>query len=221
MIIIDLKEIIIKLILALFAGGITGIEREKSHQYAGFRTHILVSVGACMISMTSLELFNVYSVSVNMDPARLPAQVLSGIGFLGAGAILKTSNGVKGLTTAAGLWATACIGITIGYGQYTLGIVAWLFVMITLYTLKRIDHIFFSKKEAVLNIIVNDIGVISNLYDNLNKEQITVKNLSIEFKENNYYKISFFIAYDRRLTINEFVNELKSIDNVIFIDFLY
>lgn len=221
MIIIDLKEIIIKLILALFAGGITGIEREKSHQYAGFRTHILVSVGACMISMTSLELFNVYSVSVNMDPARLPAQVLSGIGFLGAGAMLKTSNGVKGLTTAAGLWATACIGITIGYGQYTLGIVAWLFVMITLYTLKRIDHIFFSKKEAVLNIIVNDIGVISNLYDNLNKEQITVKNLSIEFKENNYYKISFFIAYDRRLTINEFVNELKSIDNVIFIDFLY
>ena len=80
-IIIDLKEIIIKLILALFAGGITGIEREKSHQYAGFRTHILVSVGSCMISMTSLELFNLYSVSVNMDPARLPAQVLSGIGF--------------------------------------------------------------------------------------------------------------------------------------------
>ena len=128
-IIIDLKEIIIKLILALFAGGITGIEREKSHQYAGFRTHILVSVGSCMISMTSLDLFTLYSASVNMDPARLPAQVLSGIGFLGAGAILKTSNGVRGLTTAAGLWATACIGITIGYGQYKLGLSAWFFVM--------------------------------------------------------------------------------------------
>ena len=221
MIIIDIKEIIIKLILALFAGGITGIEREKSHQYAGFRTHILVSVGACMTSMTSLELFNVYSSSVNIDPARLPAQVLSGIGFLGAGAILKTSNGVKGLTTAAGLWATACIGITIGYGQYTLSIAAWFFVMTTLYILKKFDSTFFAKKEAVLNIIVDDISIVSNLYDNLNKEQITVKNLSIECKDENYCKISFFIVYDRRLTINEFIDELKEIDNVIFIDFLY
>ena len=219
-IIIDLKEIIIKLILALFAGGITGIEREKSHQYAGFRTHILVSVGSCMISMTSLDLFTLYSASVNMDPARLPAQVLSGIGFLGAGAILKTSNGVR-LTTAAGLWATACIGITIGYGQYKLGLSAWFFVMCTLYILKKFDNILFSPKETILNVIVNDIRVISILYEDLNKEQIIVKNLSIECKDENYCKISFFIAYDRRLTINEFINELKKMENVIFIDFLY
>lgn len=220
-IIIGLKEIIIKLILALFAGGITGIEREKSHQYAGFRTHILVSVGSCMISMTSLDLFTLYSASVNMDPARLPAQVLSGIGFLGAGAILKTSNGVRGLTTAAGLWATACIGITIGYGQYKLGLSAWFFVMCTLYILKKFDNILFSPKETILNVIVNDIRVISILYEDLNKEQIIVKNLSIECKDENYCKISFFIAYDRRLTINEFINELKKMENVIFIDFLY
>ncbi|MPM85221.1 Protein SapB [bioreactor metagenome] len=119
-------------------GGLTGLEREKSHQFAGFRTHILVSVGSCITALTSLALFYDYSSYANIDPGRLTAQVLSGIGFLGAGAILKTSNGIRGLTTAAGIWATACIGITVGYGYYVLSISAWLFVMITLYILKNI-----------------------------------------------------------------------------------
>lgn len=127
-------------------GGLTGLEREKSHQFAGFRTHILVAVGSCITSITSLSLFMEYSSYANIDPARLSAQVLSGIGFLGAGAILKTSNGIRGLTTAAGIWATACIGIAVGYGYYALSIYAWLFVMITLYILKNIDKIFFKKK---------------------------------------------------------------------------
>ena len=116
------EEVIIKLLLAVIVGGFTGYEREKSNQFAGFRTHILVSIGSCITSIIALELFNNYSNISTMDPARLPAQVLSGIGFLGAGAILKNSNGIRGLTTAAGIWATACIGIAIGYGQYVLGI---------------------------------------------------------------------------------------------------
>ena len=97
------KEIIVKLLLAALVGGFTGYEREKSNQFAGFRTHILVSVGSCITSITSLLLFFQYSTQTNSDPARLTAQVLSGIGFLGAGAILKTSNGIRGLTTAAGI----------------------------------------------------------------------------------------------------------------------
>ncbi len=147
--------------------------------------------------------------------------MLSGIGFLGAGAILKTSNGIKGLTTAAGIWATACIGITIGYGQYILGVSAWIFVMSTLYILKRIDKIFFKKKETILSITINNIETLPEVYNQLTKAQIIIKNIDIESGGNNIWNIRFFIVYDRRLMLSEFTNELKQINHVIFIDFLY
>ena len=196
------------------------MEREKSHQFAGFRTHILVSVGSCITSITALSLFNEYHNYVNMDPGRLPAQVLSGIGFLGAGAILKTSNGIKGLTTAAGIWATACIGIAIGYGQYILGVSAWIFVMSTLYILKKIDNIFFKKKETILSVTINNIETLQEIYNELTKARIIIKNMDIESGGNNIWNIRFFIIYDRRLMLSEFANELKQISHVIFIDFL-
>ena len=147
--------------------------------------------------------------------------MLSGIGFLGAGAILKTSNGIKGLTTAAGIWATACIGITIGYGQYILVVSAWIFVMSTLYILKRIDKIFFKKKETILSITINNIETLPEVYNQLTKAQIIIKNIDIESGGNNIWNIRFFIVYDRRLMLSEFTNELKQINHVIFIDFLY
>lgn len=147
--------------------------------------------------------------------------MLSGIGFLGAGAILKTSNGIKGLTTAAGIWATACIGITIGYGQYILGVSAWIFVMSTLYILKRIDKIFFKKKETILSITINNIEALPDVYNQLAKTQIIIKNIDMESGGNNIWNIRFFIVYDRRLMLGEFTNELKQINHVMFIDFLY
>ncbi len=147
--------------------------------------------------------------------------MLSGIGFLGAGAILKTSNGIKGLTTAAGIWATACIGITIGYGQYILGVSAWIFVMSTLYILKRIDKIFFKKKETILSITINNIEALPDVYNQLAKTQIIIKNIDMESGGNNIWNIRFFIVYDRRLMLSEFTNELKQINHVMFIDFLY
>ncbi|MGL5694247.1 MAG: MgtC/SapB family protein [Peptostreptococcaceae bacterium] len=217
----DTKEIIIRLILALLIGGLTGLEREKSHQFAGFRTHILVSVGSCITSMTALSLFNQYHMYANMDPGRLPAQVLSGIGFLGAGAILKTSNGIKGLTTAAGIWATACIGITIGYGQYVLGVSAWLFVMITLYILKRIDKLVSKKRDTILTIAISNIGAVSQIYDRLRKSYVVVKNMNIDQESDNVWRVSFYIVYDRRMILGEFTNELNKINNVLSIDYIY
>ena len=199
----------------------TGLEREKSHQFAGFRTHILVSVGSCITSITSLLLFTQYSLQTNSDPARLTAQVLSGIGFLGAGAILKTSNGIRGLTTAAGIWATACIGITIGYGYYVLGICAWSLVMITLYILKKIDKIIFRKKQTIFNVKVSNINTITKLYNDFQKSQISVKNIEIENVDDIYWKLSFFIVYDRRIILDELVNELNNSKNIISIDYLH
>lgn len=214
------KEIIIRLLIALIMGGLTGLEREKSHQFAGFRTHILVSVGSCITALTSLALFHDYSSYANIDPARLTAQVLSGIGFLGAGAILKTSNGIRGLTTAAGIWATACIGITVGYGYYVLSISAWLFVMITLYILQNIDKVLFRKKQTIFNVKVSNINTISMLYGKFEKSQIDVKNIDIEDEGENSWKVSFFIVYDRRIIIEELVKELNKSKNIISVDYL-
>jgi putative Mg2+ transporter-C (MgtC) family protein len=214
------KEIIIRLLIALIIGGLTGLEREKSHQFAGFRTHILVSVGSCITALTSLALFHDYSSYANIDPARLTAQVLSGIGFLGAGAILKTSNGIRGLTTAAGIWATACIGITVGYGYYVLSISAWLFVMVTLYILKNIDKVLFRKKQTIFNVKVSNINTISMLYGKFEKSQIDVKNIDIEDEGENSWKVSFFIVYDRRIIIEELVKELNKSKNIISVDYL-
>lgn len=199
----------------------TGLEREKSHQFAGFRTHILVAVGSCITSITSLSLFFDYNSYASFDPARLTAQVLSGIGFLGAGAILKTSNGIRGLTTAAGIWATACIGITIGYGYYVLSISAWLFVMITLYILKNIDKILFRKKQTIFNVTVDNINMVSVLYAKFAKSQIDVKNIDIEDEDGQYFKLSFFIVYDRRIMMEELVKELNMSKNIINVDYLH
>jgi len=219
--IISNTDIIIRLLIALIIGGVTGLERERSHQFAGFRTHILVSVGSCITSITSLSLFFQYSSYSNIDPARLSAQVLSGVGFLGAGAILKTSNGIRGLTTAAGIWATACIGIAIGYGYYVLGICAWLFVMVTLYILKNIDKMFFKNKQTIFTITVNNINIIAMIYNTFQKSEIIVKNIDIEKLDNMFWKLSFFIVYDRRIILEELANELNNSKNIISVDYLH
>lgn len=214
------RDIIMRLLIALIVGGLTGLERERSHQFAGFRTHILVSVGSCITSITSLSLFFQYNSYSNIDPARLSAQVLSGVGFLGAGAILKTSNGIRGLTTAAGIWATACIGIAIGYGYYVLGISAWLFVMITLYILKNIDKMIFKKKQTVFNIKTDNIEIISSIYEMFQKSQISVKNIEINSDTNNI-KINLLTVHDRRIVLNELIKELSKLKNIISIDYLH
>lgn len=209
------KEIIIKLILAAVVGGFTGYEREKSNQFAGFRTHILVSVGACITSVIALELFNKYSGISTMDPARLPAQVLSGIGFLGAGAILKNSNGIRGLTTAAGIWATACIGIAIGYGQYVLGITAWLLVMATLYIFKNIDKVISKRSQAILKATITNLDITSTVFNTIKASEIGIKNFQIVSRSNDTWELVFLIEYDKRIILEELINELKKINYVV------
>lgn len=209
------KDIIMKLILAAVVGGFTGYEREKSNQFAGFRTHILVSVGACITSVIALELFNKYSSISTMDPARLPAQVLSGIGFLGAGAILKNSNGIRGLTTAAGIWATACIGIAIGYGQYVLGITAWLLVMATLYIFKNIDKVISKRSQAILKATITNLDITSTVFNTIKASEIGIKNFQIVSRSNDIWELVFLIEYDKRIILEELINELKKINYVV------
>lgn len=130
-------DAIVKMILTILLSGIIGYEREHSHRPAGFRTHILVAVGAALVMMTSKYIFLEYEGIANFDPTRLGAQVISGIGFLGAGTILREGFSVKGLTTAASLWAVSCIGLAVGGGYYVGAVVTTLVIYLTLNTFKR------------------------------------------------------------------------------------
>ncbi len=122
--------VIVRILLAMLLGGLIGIEREKSKRPAGFRTHILVCVGSCMTAL--IGLFAWEETGNVADPLRISAQVISGIGFLGVGTILvKEHDHITGLTTAAGLWATATIGIACGYGFYMVALVGTLVVAVT------------------------------------------------------------------------------------------
>ena len=217
-IIVRNQEVIIKLILAVIVGGFTGYEREKSNQFAGFRTHILVAIGSCITSIIALELFTKYSSISTMDPARLPAQVLSGIGFLGAGAILKNSNGIRGLTTAAGIWTTACIGIAIGYGQYVAGIVAWLLVMATLYILKNFDKVISKRSQTVLKATITSLDVTSNIFNTIKASEIAIKTFQIIAKSDNIWEIVFLIEYDKKIILDELI--IKNINYVINMEYI-
>ena len=127
-----------KLGLSVLLSGIIGFEREHSHRPAGFRTHILVAVGSTLIMLTSVYVANTYEGEANVDITRMAAQVVSGIGFLGAGTILREGFSVKGLTTAASLWAVSCIGIAVGAGFVTGAIVATFVIYMTLNSLKKV-----------------------------------------------------------------------------------
>ena len=137
---INLYSICLRLILAVICGGILGLERATKHHAAGFRTYILVCLGSTVAMITNEFLTK---STGSGDGARLGAQVISGIGFLGAGTILVTSrNQIKGLTTAAGLWACACLGLSIGVGFYTLAICATFFVVSVLGILPVLESMF-------------------------------------------------------------------------------
>ena len=126
-------EISLRLGCAMLVGLIIGIAREYNHRPAGMRTHILVALGAGVVSIVGEMLFTQYNVTgATPDPARLSAQVITGVGFLGAGTIMKEGPTVKGLTTAARLWAVACLGLASGFGYYSLALLGMAFIMITL-----------------------------------------------------------------------------------------
>lgn len=139
---------LIRLCLSIVAGGILGHERGKKRRAAGFRTHILVCMSACLIMTTNIQLTTAFDMG---DPTRMPAQVISGIGFLGAGCILVTDkNRIKGLTTAAGLWAAACLGLCIGAGYYGIAIFSCGAIYLILTMFRMMDKLLGRKVKYIL-----------------------------------------------------------------------
>ena len=139
-------QITLRLILSVVLSGLIGLERQIHRRAAGLRTHILVSLGSCLIMLTSLYVFDIYYSRVALDPTRIAAGVITGIGFLGAGAIIREREGVRGLTTAASLWVVAGIGLAIGCGFYSGGVVTTFLAVIVLFFLKYIEAIIFGKE---------------------------------------------------------------------------
>jgi len=127
-----------KIFLSIFLCGAIGFERELRHKGAGLRTHILVGVSATLVALTSFYLSDIYKES-NLDPTRLLHGVITGIGFLCAGTIIRGGNQVTGLTTAASLWTVACIGIAVGAGQYTASIIFTVVVTFVLIGVRRLE----------------------------------------------------------------------------------
>jgi putative Mg2+ transporter-C (MgtC) family protein len=130
-------DFVIRLCLAFAAGGIIGIERSSRHQVAGLRTHILIAVGSCCLMLLSIWLPQQLNSG---DPGRIAAQVVSGMGFLGAGAIIRLGSNIRGLTTAASLWLTAAVGLTIGAGMFIAALTTVILAIITLILLNRLER---------------------------------------------------------------------------------
>ena len=131
-------ELLGRLLLAAVLGGAIGAERELNDQAAGLRTHMLLTIGACLFTLISAYGFG---GGIGTDPSRLAAQIVTGIGFLGGGAIVRHGLTVKGLTTAASIWATASVGVAVGAGSYVLGIGGAVLVVGTLFGLRRVSNV--------------------------------------------------------------------------------
>jgi putative Mg2+ transporter-C (MgtC) family protein len=131
-------ELLVRLLLAAVLGGAIGAERELNDQPAGLRTHMLLTIGACLFTLISAYGFG---GGLGTDPSRIAAQIVTGIGFLGGGAIVRHGLTVKGVTTAASIWATASVGVAIGAGSYVLGIGGAVLVVATLFGLRRADEV--------------------------------------------------------------------------------
>lgn len=154
-------ELTLRILFALVVGGLIGLEREFGQHSAGFRTHILVCLGSALIMLLSLYGFSVFmgEPNVRADPARLAAQVISGIGFLGAGTILRNGNSISGLTTAASLWVVAALGLAVGAGFYYGALLTAFLSLVCLFVLNKLEKVFSRKRRmADLTVAMRESG---------------------------------------------------------------
>lgn len=168
-------ELLGRLVLSCVLGAVIGYERRTRHKAAGLRTNVMVCLGACLIMLMSQELYLQVEGRTNADPARLAAQVVSGIGFLGAGAIMKEGLTVTGLTTAACLWVVAGVGLAVGAGFYAGAIFTTLLIVLSLMLFGQMERVLMKNLHLELFVQLNDIpGVLTKMCHTLDTFGITV-----------------------------------------------
>ena len=187
---LQISEIFLRLLCAMIVGLIIGTEREYTHRPAGMRTHILVALGSCAVMITGELIFAEYKAYGAMpDPARLSAQVITGVGFLGAGTILREGPSVKGLTTAASLWSVACLGIAAGAGYFSVAIAGMVLIFITLTIFEVLQFKLIGPDTELHSYILNtdDVSLgLQALHLHAQKHRASLQSLVTRRTENGY-----------------------------------
>lgn len=202
--------IFIRLIIAAILGGIIGLEREKLNRPAGVRTHMIVCLGSCLIMLLGEYM---HRIDNTIDITRLGAQVVSGIGFLGAGAILKDGFSVRGLTTAATLWVVACVGLAIGGGFYFAGILTTIIVYSSLHFLG------FTTKKGIrknISVFVESLdNTINNLQDFLVDNGLEIVDIGlVDNIKSDFIEIKFVVLVRNIKILTDLENKILSIEGV-------
>ena len=217
-------ELLLRLTLSCILGGVIGYERQSRRKSAGLRTNVLVCLGSCLIMVLSEALYLNVEGRTNADPARLAAQVVSGIGFLGAGAIMKEGLTVTGLTTAACLWVVAGVGLAVGAGFYSGALFTTALVFATLGTLSRIDEWVMHEKNLSLIIHTEDKpGQLMHISSCLDDLQLKVRGVKVKADEDEiggagllYIELELYNHRSIKSVI--VVDAIKRIDGVISVN---
>ena len=207
---------ILRLVCAAFLGGVIGLERQQRHKSAGLRTHILVSLGSCLVMVISVKIYTGVQGLTNADPARLAAQVVSGIGFLGAGTIMKEGLTIKGLTTAASLWVVAGVGLAVGGGYYVSAVATTALSVLALTYLPRYERLYGCGPSQIAVVIrsVDKPGQIGRVGSYLGTKNVAICDIKIDEVGKNEIHISVIVDVTDRRIIPEIVEGLRGIEGV-------
>jgi len=211
--VIPFNEMLMRLGLSVVLGGIIGAEREHNNQPAGLRTHIILVIGACLAMMLSINL----GTAAGTDPARLAAQVISGIGFLGAGAILRFGFNVKGLTTATTLWTMAIVGLAVGMGYYLISIITTAVIMIVLSVLDLIERRFVRANILrTLAVEVLDVkGIAREIRSIVDQFAFQTTSFSVQkSNENNLLQIEIVARFNNAEKLEDLIEQLSELEGV-------
>ncbi len=221
----DIREVtylavVLRIAVAVVLGGMLGFERGMKNRPAGLRTYMLVCTGACLIMMTNQYIFEVFGTG---DPVRMGAQVVSGIGFLGGGTIIVTRHSrIKGLTTAAGLWASAGVGLAVGIGFYEAAIVGTLAIFFVMTVLQSMDNKMHSRtKRMDVYIELDNSIMLGDFLREMRKRDLCVSNVQREGaldKENGTRAYAATLTAQKRCAHVELIEKVSKISGVAFIE---
>ena len=199
---LEIQDMAMRLACAMLIGAIIGFEREYTHHPAGMRTHMLVAIGSCAVMNTSQVIFNQYrTYGANLDPTRLCAQIISGIGFLGAGTILREGAIVKGLTTAASIWSVACLSIAVGAGYYYIGLIGLGFILVTLTLFDWVQKKLFKNHSRSYTFTVrctNIVSVLEKINNMMYLKEATLHSIEGEDNQDGSCKVVFHADFAGR-----------------------
>lgn len=219
---LDQLEFLLRLIAAGFCGFLIGYERKNRLKEAGVRTHMIVAVGAALLMIVSKYGFaDVLTLEgFNLDPSRIAAQIVSGIGFLGAGMIFVRKQAISGLTTAAGVWTTAGVGMAIGAKLYFIGISAALLVLLIQIVLhKNISWINIPMCEQITFECKNSNDAVSLIQDKFSQYNIEILNFKVWKKENDFCDVELYIKLPPHFNISNLMNLLRDNPYVMSIEY--